>query len=92
MTPLWRARVPAGSCPDGLVAGEAVISRPVVRCASPVARPLRAHAGDPTPITQVKVRSRTKSSLDRDPGIATVVPGNAISRELTSLEVTVNAG
>jgi len=39
--------------------------------------PLRAPAGDPTPITLVKLQQSTGEidSLNRDPGIATLVPG-----------------
>ena len=46
--------------------------------------PLRAHAGDPTPITPVKgTYSGEIESFDRDPGVATLDPGgNATSRDL----------
>ena len=53
--------------------------------------PLRAPAGDPTPITQVKVYvlGRNRESRSR-PGNCDSCPGNAISRELTSLIVIWN--
>ena len=37
--------------------------------------PFRAPAGDPTPITPVKLRTQAKSSLNQDPRIATLDPG-----------------
>jgi len=48
--------------------------------------PLHAPASDPTLIMPViDTYSGKIESLDRDPGIATLDPGNVISRELTSL-------